>query len=66
MTLRLEGFKGACRESRTGRGIGPFESRCPPRAQTVHVSTLFRLFGLTLNEKQIPQTVEKNKNQDAR
>lgn len=41
-------------------------SRCAIRAQTVHLSTVFKPFGFTLNEKQIPQIIEKNKNHGAR
>jgi hypothetical protein len=36
------------------------------RAQTVYLSTVFSPFGFTLNEKQIPQIIEKNKNLGAR
>jgi hypothetical protein len=41
-------------------------SRCAIRAETVHLWTKFGRFGLTLNEKQIPQIVENNKNQGVR
>jgi hypothetical protein len=41
-------------------------SRRATRASTVHLWTEFGPFGLTLNEEQIPQIVEDNKNQDAR
>ena len=36
------------------------------RAKTVHSSTVLNRFGFPLNEKQIPQIIEKNKNQDLR
>ena len=58
IALRLDS-KGSCPECRTARGVVPLESRCTPRAQTVHLSTVFSPFGLTLNEEQIPQIVEK-------
>jgi len=41
-------------------------SRCAIRAGTVHVWTEFKPFELTLNEEQIPQMIENNKNQGAR
>jgi hypothetical protein len=41
-------------------------SRRATRAGTVHLWTEFGPFGLSLNEEQIPQIVENNKNQDAR
>jgi hypothetical protein len=44
-----------------GIALPQLESRCTPRAQTVHLSTVFSPFGLTLNEEQIPQIVENNK-----
>lgn len=44
----------------------PPSGRCASRAQTVHLWTAFSPFGLTLNEEQIPQIVENNKNQGAR
>jgi len=44
-----------------GIALPKLESRCTPRAQTVHLSTVFSPFGLTLNEEQIAQIVENNK-----
>ncbi len=46
--------------------LGFSKSRCAGRAQTVSLSTVFSPFGFTLNEKQIPQIIEKNKNLGAR
>jgi hypothetical protein len=46
--------------------LGFSKSRCAGRAQIVSLSTVLGPFGFTLNEKQIPQIVEKNKNLGAR
>jgi hypothetical protein len=44
--------------------IGSEQVRC--RALTVHLRARLRPLGLALNEKQIPQFVENNRNQSRR